>query len=496
MPEADKQASGGQPSASADDAGSLLADIMQATKLAPNDDGYDVARKGAAAFISEMLKPTHAKEKADKNAIELMIAEIDKKLSEQLDEILHNAEFQKLESSWRGLKLLVDRTNFRENCRIEIINCSKDALQSDFEDAAELVQSGLYRQCYSNEYGTFGGEPYAMIVGNYDFGPGPKDIALLKSVGAVATMAHAPFVAAAGAEFFGLKDYRELPNLKDLKPIMQSPQYAKWQSFRESEDSRSVGLTAPRFLLRLPYGAKTSPVKSFDYNEKVQGKHNAYLWGNTAFALASKVADSFGKYRWSSNIIGPTSGGTVSDLPLHQYEVMGEIQTKPAVEAMITERREFELSEEGFIALSLRKGSDNACFFAANSCQKPKTFANTTEGKAAELNYRLGTQLPYLFIVNRFAHYIKVMQREQIGSWKEKADLERELNTWISQYVVDMDNASPAVRSKRPLRAAAVTVEDVPGQAGVYKVGVQMRPHFKYMGASFTLSLVGKLDKK
>ncbi len=494
MPEAENQSAAS--SGAAAEGGSLLSDIMQATKMAPSDDGYDVARKGAEAFIAEMLKPTHAKEKADKNAIDLMIAEIDRKLSTQLDEILHHPDFLKLESSWRGLKLLVDRTNFRENARIEILNCSKAALQSDFEDAPETVQSGLYKQCYANEYGTFGGEPYAMIVGNYDFGPGPQDIALLKQVAAVSTMAHAPFVAAAGAEFFGIKDYRELPNLKDLKPILEGPKYAKWQSFRESEDARSVGLTAPRFLLRLPYGPTTVPVKSFNYNETVVGKHSSYCWGNAAFALASRVADSFAKYRWSSNIIGPTSGGTVADLPLHQYEVNGEIQTKPAVEALITERREFELSEAGFIALSLRKGSDNACFFAANSCQKVKTFGNSAEGKAAELNYRLGTQLPYLFIVNRFAHYIKVMQREQIGSWKEKGDLERELNTWISQYVVDMDNASPAVRSKRPLRAAAITVEDVPGQAGIYKVGMQMRPHFKYMGASFTLSLVGKLDKK
>ncbi len=494
MPEAENQAAAAQGGTT--EGSSLLADIMEATKMAPSDDGYDVARKGAQAFIAEMLKPKHASEKADKNAIDLMIAEIDRKLSTQLDEVLHLPAFQQLESAWRGLKLLVDRTNFRENARIEVLNCSKSALQSDFEEAPETVQSGLYKQCYSNEYGTFGGEPYGMIVANYDFGPGPQDMALLKQVGAVATMAHAPFIAAAGAEFFGLKDYTELPNLKDLKPILEGPKYAKWQAFRETEDARSVGLTAPRFLLRLPYGAKTVPVKSFDYNETVTGKHASYLWGNSAFALASRVADSFAKYRWSSNIIGPTSGGTVSDLPMHQYEAAGETQTKPSVEALITERREFEMSEQGFIALSLRKGSDNACFFAANSCQKVKTFGNSPEGKAAELNYRLGTQLPYLFVVNRFAHYIKVMQREQIGSWKEKADLERELNTWIGQYVVDMDNASPAVRSKRPLRAASVTVEDVPGQAGVYKVGLQMRPHFKYMGASFTLSLVGKLDKK
>ncbi len=476
--------------------GSLLGEIMIATKMAPSDEGYAVARSGAAAFIAELLKPTHAEHKADKHAIDLMLAEIDRTLSVQLDEILHAPAFQTLEAAWRGLKLLVDRTNFRENCRIEILTCAKDDLQTDFEEAPELIQSGLYKQCYANEYGTFGGEPYALIVGNYEFNAGPKDMALLKSLAAVATMAHAPFIAAVGADFFGLHSYTELPNLKDLKPILEGPKYAKWQAFRESDDARSVGLTAQRFLLRLPYGEDTVPVKAFRYAESVVGQHDAYLWGNSAFALASRVAESFAKYRWASNIIGPTSGGTVADLPLHQYEMQGELQTKPAVEALITERREFELSEEGFIALSLRKGTDNACFFAANSAQKVKTFGSSPEGKAAELNHRLGTQLPYLFIVNRFAHYLKVMQREQIGSWKEKADLQRELNTWINQYVVDMDNASPAVRSKRPLRAASITVDDVPGQAGIYKIGIQMRPHFKYMGASFTLSLVGKLDKK
>ena len=493
MSDAEKMAQAA-PAGAAD--GSLLDEIMIATRMLPADEGYDVAKQGVSAFIAEMLQPHHAKEKADKTSIDAMIAELDRKLSTQLDEILHHPEFQELESAWRGLKLLVDRTNFRENTRIEIVNVSKQQLQDDFEDASEISQSGLYKLSYSNEYGTFGGEPYGLIVGNYSFGPGPKDIALLQQIAATSTMAHAPFIAAAGPEFFGMDDFQKLPNLKDLKPIFEGPKYAKWRSFRETEDSRSVGLTCPRFLLRLPYGAKTSPVKSFDYSEAVEGKHGAYLWGNAAFALATRVADSFAKWLWSSNIIGPTSGGTVPDLPLHQYEVGGETQTKPPTEILITERREFELSEEGFIALSLRKGSDNACFFAANSCQKPKTFGNSPEGKAAELNYRLGTQLPYLFIVNRFAHYLKVMQREQIGSWKEKGDLERELNTWIGQYVVDMDNASASVRSQRPLRAAEVTVEDVPGQAGIYKVGLLMRPHFKYMGASFTLSLVGKLDKK
>jgi len=237
------------------------------------------------------------------------------------------------------------------------------------------------------------------------------------------------------------------------------------------------------------------PLKSFNYSEDVKGKHGSYLWGNAAFAMATRLHDSFAKYRWTPNIIGPQSGGAVKDLPLHQYESMGQIETKVPTELTITERREFELAEEGFIALSMRKGSDNACFFSANSCQKPKKFGQSKEGKEAELNYRLGTQLPYLFVVNRLAHYIKGLQREQIGSWKERGDLERELQSWLSQYVADTDTPSASIRNTHPLRQAQITVEDVPGEAGWYKVDMKVRPHFKYMGASFTLSLVGKLDK-
>jgi type VI secretion system protein ImpC len=252
----------------------------------------------------------------------------------------------------------------------------------------------------------------------------------------------------------------------------------------------------PRFLLRLPFGQNTVPVKAFNYEEEVVGSHEKYLWGNSAFALATRVADSFAKYRWCPNIIGPQAGGAVEDLPLHQYEAMGELQTKCPTEVMLTERREYELSEEGFIGLTMRKDSDNACFFSANSAQKAKYFGQSEEGRNAEMNYRLGTQLPYLFITCRLAHYIKVLQREQIGSWKERADLERELNKWINQYVADQDVISADIRSRRPLRKAAITVEDVPGHAGWYKVDMKVRPHFKYMGAFFTLGLVGKLDKE
>ena len=476
--------------------GSLLGEIMEQTNLTPGDEGYDIARKGVETFIAQMLAGTQKDAKADKASVDAMIAEIDRKLSKQLDAIMHSEALQRLESSWRGLKMLIDRTDFRENVKIELFNVSKEDLQADFEDAPDITKSGLYKRAYTAEYGQFGGEPYGAIIGNYEFGPGPQDIALLGKVASVATMTHAPFLSSASPKFFGIDSYTKLPGLNDLKAMFEGPQYAKWRSFRDSDDARSVGLCAPRFLLRLPYGSDTVPVKSFNYEEDVKGNHKSYLWGNTAFALASRIADSFAKYRWCPNIIGPQSGGSVEDLPLHQYQSMGEIETKCPTEVMISERREYEMAEEGFISLSMRKGSDNACFFSANSCQKVKTFGNSAEGKAAETNHRLGTQLPYMFVVNRLAHYIKVLQREQIGSWKDKVTLQSELQNWIGQFVSDMENPSASVRNTRPLRKAEITVEDVAGEAGWYKVGMKVQPHFKYMGASFTLSLVGKLDKK
>lgn len=479
----------------AGEATSLLDEIVAATRLKPSEEAYSITKQGLQAFIDEMLKP--GKEvRVTAAAVDEMIANLDQKLSRQVDVILHNKDFQQLESAWTSLKFLVDKTDFRENIKVEVMNVTKTDLLDDFEDAPEITKSGLYKLAYTQEYGQFGGKPYGLMVGNFEFGPSAPDIKLLQNLASVATMSHAPFVAAAGAQFFGIDSFTGLPNLKDLKSIFEMPQYIKWQSFRESEDSRNVALALPHFLLRIPYGPDTKPVKGFNYREDTTAGDGNFLWGNAAFAFASRITDSFAKYRWCANIIGPQGGGAVEDLPIYQYEAMGELQTKIPTEVLISERREFELAEEGFVALTMRKGSDNAAFFSANSTQKPKVFANTPEGKQAELNYKLGTQLPYTFIVSRLAHYIKVIQRENIGTWKERGDLETELNNWIRQYVADQDNPSPGVRSRRPLRKANIQVTDVEGEPGWYRVNMQVQPHFKYMGASFTLSLVGKLDKE
>ncbi len=473
---------------------SLLDQILAETKMKPADEGYDKTLDGLRSFIGEMLKPERKEARVHQSVVNEMITEIDQKLSHQVDAILHHADLQKLESSWRGLKYVIDHTDFREKIKIEMLNVSKEDLLEDFQDSPEVVKSGLYKWVYTEQYGTFGGEPYGGIIANYDFSPSSPDVELLQYVASVSTMAHCPFIAAAGPKFFGGDEFRGLPNLKDLSAIFEGPQYIKWNSFRESEDSRYIGLTMPRFLARLPYDPENNPVKSFAYEETVSDGHESYLWCNTAYAMATRLTDSFAKYRWCPNIIGPGSGGAVEDLPMHVFESMGALDTKIPTEISLSDRREYELAEQGFISLVHRKGADNAAFFSANSLQKPKFFGETEEGKTAETNYKLGTQLPYLFIISRLAHYIKVIQREQLGGYKASGDLERELNTWISQYVVAMDNPSRGVREKKPLRAAQITVGEVAGDPGWYTVGMKIQPHMKYMGAYFELSLVGKLE--
>ncbi|WP_324832174.1 type VI secretion system contractile sheath large subunit [Pseudomonas saxonica] len=477
-----------------DEPASLLDQLLANTLMNPAQEGYAVAKQGVAAFISEILHSGDHDQPVNKFRVDQMIAEIDRALSRQMDQIIHQPQFQQLESAWRGLKLLVDRTDFRENIKLDVLHVTKDELLEDFDNAGDITRSGLYKHVYTAGYGQFGGEPIGAMIGNYTFGPSSPDIKLLSYVASVGAMAHAPFVMAAGPEFFNLKSFQDLPSIKEVSDIFEGPAHTKWRSLREMEDSKYLAATLPRFLLRTPYDGLENPVRSFGYNEAIDGQHDHYLWGNTAFLMATRLTESFARYRWCPNIIGPQSGGTVEDLPVHLYESLGQLQAKIPTEALISDRKEYELAEAGFIALTLRKDSDNAAFFSANSIQKPKQFPKTHEGQIAQTNYKLGTQLPYLFIVNRLAHYIKVLQREQIGSWKERQDMERELNIWLKQYIADQDNPSADVRSRRPLRAAQINVQDVAGNPGWYQVSLSVRPHFKYMGANFEISLVGRLD--
>lgn len=445
---------------------------------------------GLEAFLGGLLNTL-----SDGNRVDEGIALLDQKLSTQMDEILHHRQFQTLEAAWRSLKFFIDRTDFRENIKVEVLNLTKEDLRADFADAPEIIHSGLYKQVYTREFGQFGGEPYGLLVGNFAFGPSAPDVWLLQKIAGVAAMAHAPFIAATDPGFFGGESFAGLPNLGDLPSILASPLCSKWQAFRESEAARYVGLTLPRFLLRPPYGSNTRPVDAFPYQEDTSSGTGTFLWGNAAFALASRVADSFARFRWGSNIIGPEGGGAVEGLESYCFETMGRLQARIPTEVLISEGKEFELAEEGFIPLSLRKGTAGAVFYSANSAQKMKTFPRTPEGRQAELDYRLGGQLPFLFLVSRLAHYLKVLQRENIGSWRGK-DLESELNNWLRQYVADQDNPSAAVRTRRPLKKARVEVASLEGEPGWYQVSLRVQPHFKYLGALFTLSLAGKLDAK
>ncbi|MBU2546852.1 MAG: type VI secretion system contractile sheath large subunit [Proteobacteria bacterium] len=478
------------------EAGSLLEDILAESGPAPEGFFSEPLEPGLKALLKGLLAMDPDGRADERRAIDGLVAELDHRVGGQLDEILHHSDFQALESAWRGLKYLVDQTDFRENIGLEIISIDKDDLLEDFEESLEVTRSGLYKQVYTTEYGQFGGKPFAAVIANYALGPGPRDIRLMQNMAAAATMAHSPVIASASPEFFAGEDYLNLPNLVDLKSHFEAPRFSRWRSFRESEDARSVGLTLPRILLRLPYDRENHPISEFGYEEDVRGDVGHYLWGSAVFAFASRLTDSFARYRWCPNIIGPQGGGTVEGLPVQDFESLRGIDTKIPTDVLISERREFELSEEGFISLTMRTGTKEACFFSANSVQKPKRFGQDRTDREAEFNYRLGTQLPYLFIITRLAHYLKVMQREEIGTWKERIDLERELNNWIRQYIADMDVPTPGVRGRRPLRQAKITVSEVEGSPGIYRVNAMIRPHFKYMGAFFSLDLVARLDKE
>ena len=473
----------------------IIESIMQRSKYTKDDESYSVVKQGVAEFISNIITTNNAEEKINKLALDEMIAHIDTLLSAQMDEILHNKSFQELESTWRGIRFLVERTNFNENVKIDLLDATKEEILDDFENNLDITQSTLYKQIYSAEYGQFGGEPVGAIVADYELDKSNQDMTFLNKMSSIAAMSHSPLLTSLSAKFFGLDNFGELENIKDLKSMLEGPQYTRWRTFRENEDAKYTGCMVNRFLTRSPYVPEDNPIKSFNYRETVNN-HDDMLWGNGAYAFATRLTDSFADYRWCGNIIGPKGGGAVKDLPTYTYENYGSVQTKIPTEVLITDRREFELSENGFIALTLRRDSNNAAFFSANSALKPKIFPNTPEGKAAETNFRLGTQLPYVFLISRLAHYLKVLQREEIGTWKERSDVERGLNEWLRQYISDQENPPADVRSRRPFRSAKVIVSDIAGEPGWYKIELLARPHFKFMGANFELSLVGKLDKE
>jgi type VI secretion system protein ImpC len=471
----------------------ILDDILETAGTAPIPVNVAAVADGLRALL-RLAGPDASN--ASPALADYLTALVDGKISEQVNAILHHPDFTALESTWRSLCFLADRLDFSQNILLEYINVSKDDLLQDFQDTPEVVKSGLYRHIYTAEFGQFGGVPVAAVIADYTFTPNPRDMQLLQYVASVASMAHAPFFAAAGKEFFGLDGWSALPDIKDMAGVFDAPRYARWNSFRESPNARYVGLTLPGFLLRLPYGEEGAPVAaSFTFTEETD-REDAFCWGNTAFAMAARLGDSFAKYRWCVNIIGPDGGGRVGNLPCGPHEAMRGIQDKIPTRAIITERREFELAELGFISLAIGKTPHEAVFFSANSALRPKAFPRTAEGAEAEISYRLSTQFPYVMLMNRLAHYIKVLQRENMGSWRDKNELARELNRWISQYATAMDTPDALTRSRRPLRMASIDVRDIDNEAGWYAITMLARPHFKYMGVNFTLSLEGRLERQ
>ncbi|MBK5142191.1 type VI secretion system contractile sheath large subunit [Budviciaceae bacterium BWR-B9] len=443
-------------------------------------------------FLNMVQQSAQKVDKLDKSLLDFHISQIDKQLSEQLDAVMHHPEFQSIESAWRGLKFLVDRTDFRRNVRIEVLDASKEALQQDFEDAPETIQTGFYRHTYIQEYDTPGGEPIGVTISNFEFDRGPQDIALLRNISKVAAAAHMPFIASVGPAFFGKNNMEEVAAIKDIANYFDRAEYTKWKSFRDTDDSRYVGLTLPRVLARLPYGPDTVPVRNFNYTEEVKGPdHDRYLWTNASFAFAANMVKSFVRNGWCVQVRGPQAGGLVDDLPIHLYDLGTGNQVKIPTEVLIPETREFEFANLGFIPLSFYKNRDYACFFSANSTQKPALY----DTKEATANSRINARLPYIFLLSRIAHYLKVIQRENIGATKDRRVLELELNAWINNLVTEMTDPSDEVQASHPLRQAKVVVEDIDDNPGFFRVKTFLIPHFQIEGMDINLSMVSQMPK-
>ncbi|MDH5387810.1 MAG: type VI secretion system contractile sheath large subunit [Gammaproteobacteria bacterium] len=427
---------------------------------------------------------------SDSSIIGRLVSELTNRMTLQLDEILHHEKFKQLEAIWRSLNFLVERTDFSENCEIDVLNISKQALMDDLEDAPEVIQSEFYQVVYSAEFGQFGGKPYGAIIGNYDFTPKAPDIKLLQRIAAVSAISHLPFIASASAEFFGVSSYEDFSRLRDVKSIFEQPSYAKWKSFRESPDSRYVALTLPAFLLRQPYDIATG---GLFYRESTGKNGKNLVWGNAAFAFATRLVSSFSKYRLCLNIMGGEDGKVqgMSQAGVNSDDMRtGKIPTQ----VLLTDKREAEIVSQGFIPLSVHKGDDSAAFYSAYSTHAFHE-DNNEKNRENNLSVRLGAQIPYLLIISRISHYIKMMQREHIGTWKNRRDVDHELNNWIKQYVSDMDNPAPGVRARRPLRRVEIKVREVEGKGDWFLTGIKITPHIKFMGNSFTLSETTKLEK-
>jgi type VI secretion system protein ImpC len=470
---------------------SLLDKILTDGRMARDDYQKERAKDMISEFVSQVMSGELTMSKNMDVAINSRIAEIDRLVSAQMNEIMHHEDFQKLEGSWRGLHHLIKNSLTSSQLKIRVMSVTKSDLLKDFERALEFDQSNMFKKIYEEEYGTFGGAPFGALIGDFEFGNHPQDMALLEKISQVAAAAHAPFISAASAGMFGWDTFSEMSEVRDVAKIFDRTEYMKWRSFRESEDSRYVGLTLPHMLMREPYGAATKPTETFRFEEDVDGKdHKKYLWGNAAYAMGTCLTEAFSMYGWCVAIRGVEGGGLVQGLPTHTFETdEGEVAMKCPTEVAITDRREKEFADNGFIPLVHCKGTDYAAFFGTQSANKPKKY----DSDAANANARLSTQLQYIFAVSRFAHYLKSMMRDKIGSFMSRGNCEMFLNQWINNYVTDDDNASPATKAQYPLREARVDVAEIPGKPGCYRAVAFLRPHFQLDELSVSLRLVADL---
>ncbi|GHS95414.1 hypothetical protein FACS1894139_15580 [Planctomycetales bacterium] len=426
--------------------------------------------------------------------IEAMIAELDKKLSQQVNAILHHPDFQKLEGTWRGLHYLINNSETDESLKIRVFNVSKNDLAKTLKKFKGTAwdQSPLFKKIYENEYGTLGGEPYGCLIGDYYFDNSAPDVQMLGELAKIGAAAHAPFIAAPSPKAFNLDSWQELANPRDLTKIFQTPDYAAWRSLRESDDSRYLVMAMPRVLSRMPYGPNTNPVEEFACQETAN-KHEDFTWMNAAFTMGANINRSFKLYGWCSSIRGVESGGLVPNLPVYTFPSDdGGVDMKCPTEIAITDRREAELSKNGFLPLCHRKGSDNAVFIGAQTLNKPTEY----EDPDATGNANLSARLPYIFAVDRFAHYLKCMVRDKIGSFKSRDDMQKYLNNWIMNYVTADPSASEEVKARYPLSAAEVTVKEVEGNPGYYSATFHLKPHYQLEGLTASLRLVTKLPSE
>ena len=425
--------------------------------------------------------------------IEGIIAELDKKLSAQVNEIIHHKDFTNMESAWRGLFYLVNNTQTSDTLKVKVLNVSKNEIQKSLKKFKGTAwdQSPLFKKLYENEYGTAGGEPYGAIVGDFYFSHSVQDIEILKGIAQISSAAHAPFISSADPEIMNLDSWQDLLNPRDLSKIFSTPEYAAWRSFRESDDSRYVALTLPRVLSRVPYDPTNNPVEGFNFVEDTgAGNSDKYNWMNAAYAMGVNINRSFADYGWCARIRGVESGGIVESLPTHSFPTDdGGMAMKCPTEIAITDRREAELSKNGFLPLCYWKNTDYAVFLGGQTVNKPQEYDNPD----ATANASLSARLPYIFATCRFAHYLKCIVRDKVGSFKERADMERWLSDWVSNYVTSDPNASEEVKAKYPLSEAKVSVEDIEGQPGYYSAKFYLKPHYQLEGLTTSLRLTTKV---